>query len=577
VTAGDADAEIPRLDGRFGPHASGSGGLVRLLFALAWTQRYLLIPALGAASVLTVLALAPPVLLAHLIDVVFPAADAAAVVAVGAGIACIALMDAASSLTRRALAARAGVALRRDILVPAFAAVLRLPADHALAGDQGLLGRTFEEAERLAQGATEGMLEFAMGAGMIVVLAAAMLYVSMPVGLAVTAIVAALAVLHVALARNLRRRETAWFEARSGYWSHVVEAVAYAGTVRFNSAHRFVEARFSERLDSDIGAHLAVMDMSTCLDAAGRFAGGLVIAAIAIVGGLRVVQGAMSVGDFVLFLSVGGSLSVPVLALVKAFDDFQAMMISAARMAALAQAPCEDIPSCAGAVPHGPGRLAIDGLSFSYPGTDARVLSGFSCAFEAGEKVALVGPSGIGKTTLASLIFAVRHADNGTITLDGVPLADLPLAELRRRIVVVPHEIDVFTGTVADNIVLGFAPADRGDVTAAAALACIDAEIRALPHGYDTLLGQGGVELSAGQKQRLGIARALLRSPGILVLDESTSSLDLATERRVLDALISRLRDTTVIAITHRASVVERMDRVVHLGMQETAREIRIT
>ncbi len=566
MTVPDADAGAGGLNAWFFPRASsGIGGLLKTIFALGWTQRHLVVPALFAAIMMAALALAPPLMLAHLIDVVFPASQAAAVVAVGVGIACVAGMDGAWSLARRAFAARAGLRLRRDVLTPAFAAVLRLPADHALAGDQGLLGRTFEEVERLAQGATEGLLELSLAVGMIVVLAAAMLYVSVPVGGAVIAIVAALAALHVALARSLRRREAAWFEARSRYWSHIVEAIAYAGTVRFNSAHRFAEERFSERLVRDIDAHLAVIDMSTCLDAAGRFAGGLIIAAIAVIGGLRVVQGAMSVGDFVLFLSVGGSLAAPVLGLVKAFDDFQAMMISAARMAALAQAPCENIPSDAPAARRAPGRLEIVGLAFSYPGTEARVLSDVSCAFEAGEKVALVGPSGIGKTTLASLIFAARHADAGTITLDGVPLAAVPLAELRQRIVVVPHEIDVFTGSVAENIALGFAPADPGDVMQAATLACIDTEIRALPQGYDTLLGQGGVELSAGQKQRLGIARALLRRPGILVLDESTSSLDLATERRVLDALIGRLRDTTIIAITHRTSVVERMDRVVRI------------
>lgn len=567
MTAGDGESEVGRLDRWFGARsASGFGGLLTAIFALGWTQRHLVVPALVAAIIMAALALAPPLMLAHLIDVVFPASQAAAVVAVGVGIACIAGMDGAWSLARRALAARAGLRLRRDVLTPAFAAVLRLPADHALAGDQGLLGRTFEEVERLAQGATEGLLEFSLAVGMIVVLAAAMLYVSTPVGLAVIAIVAVLAALHAVLARHLRRREAAWFEARSRYWSHIVEAIAYAGTVRFNSAHRFAEERFSERLDTDLDAHLAVIDMSTCLDAAGRFAGGLIIAAIAVVGGLRVVQGAMSVGDFVLFLSVGGSLSVPVLALVKAFDDFQAMMISAARLSALAQAPCEDIPSDAPAMRRTPGRLEVDGLTFSYPGAQARVLSDLCCVFEAGEKVALVGPSGIGKTTLASLIFAARHADSGKITLDSVPLGDIPLAELRQRIVVVPHEIDVFTASVADNIALGVVPADLDDVVQAATLACIDTEIRALPQGYDTLLGQGGVELSAGQKQRLGIARALLRRPGILVLDESTSALDLATERRVLDALIGRLRDTTIIAITHRASVVERMDRTIHVA-----------
>jgi len=562
------DAEKPEQGGLgalFGAHMRpGIGGLLRVLFALGWMQRHLLLPALVAAIALSGLALLPPVMLAYLIDTVFPGAHVAAVIGVGVGIACIALIDAACSLVRRMLAARAGLRMQRQLLVPAFAAVLRLPMDHRLARDQGLLGRTFEEAERLAQGATEGLLEFALAIGMITVLSAAMLYVDAQVGLVVIAIVTILAVLHVALARSLRAREAKWFETRARYWSHIVESIAYADTLRFNSAHRFSEDRFEHRLEGDLSAHLSVIRMSACLDAVGRFAGGLIIAAIALFGGLRVVQGGMSIGDFVLFVSVGGSLSVPVLALVKAFDDFQAMVVSVARFATLTRAPREDLPSSPVAIPKRPPvRLAVRNLRFSYSDGAAPVFADFSCDFAAGERVALVGPSGIGKSTLASLLFAARQPDSGEITLGGVPIGDIPLAELRQRIVVVPHEIDVFTGSVAENIALEPEAAERARVVNAACIAGIDADIRALPRDYDTLLGQGGVELSAGQKQRLGIARAVLRRPDILVLDESTSSLDLATERRVLDSLLDHLGDTTIIAITHRASVVERMDRVI--------------
>jgi ABC-type bacteriocin/lantibiotic exporter with double-glycine peptidase domain len=136
---------------------------------------------------------------------------------------------------------------------------------------------------------------------------------------------------------------------------------------------------------------------------------------------------------------------------------------------------------------------------------------------------------------------------------------------LRRRIVVAPHEIDVFTGSVAENIALAAEACHPVAIREAATIAAIDADIRSLPQGYDTMLGQGGVELSAGQRQRLGIARAILRRPDILVLDESTSALDLATEARVLDNLLAHRPGMTLIAITHRASVVARMDRVVEI------------
>jgi ABC-type bacteriocin/lantibiotic exporter with double-glycine peptidase domain len=551
-----------------GKRAGGDSELrrtLRALCGLAWMQRRLVLPALGAAVMLAALALLPPILLAELIDKAFVRQDAAAGVAIGAGIACIAIVDAACSLVRRIFAARGGLQLQRDMLMPAFAAIIRLPMAHKLARDQGQLGRIFEEAEKLAQNATEGLIEFVMAAGMIVVLATALIFADWLAASAIIGIVGALTLLHIALARKLRAREAAWFETRSRFWSHIVEAIAYLNTVRFNAAHRFAEDRFSARLEQDLAARLSTVELSACLDAAGRFAAGLIVAAIVLLGGFRVMAGAMSVGDFVLVLTIGGSLSAPVLALVKSFDEMQTATVSVSRLSALAEAQVEDIPQDRKPVEKKPAQLSIENLSFAYIWEGAPVIAGLSCVFQPGERVALIGPSGIGKSTLASLIFAARSPDDGVIRLGGVSLAQIPLAELRQRLLVVPHEIDVFTGTVAENISLGAGEAGQDRIAHAARVAGLEAEIAALPQGYDTLLGQGGVDLSAGQKQRLGIARAVLRAPDILVLDESTSSLDMAMERRVLDGLLAHLPRTTIIAITHRPSVVGRMGRVIEI------------
>ncbi|MGB3866498.1 MAG: ABC transporter ATP-binding protein, partial [Xanthobacteraceae bacterium] len=431
-------------------------------------------------------------------------------------------------------------------------------------------GRTFEEAERLAQGASDSLIEGVLSLGTIAVLAVAMVIVDPLVGFIVIAIVAALAVLHVLFARALRAREGAWFEARSRYWAHLVEAIAYVATLRFNSAHGFAERRFEQRLACDLDAHFAVIRMSAGLDATGRFAGGLITAAIALAGGLRVIDGGISIGDFVLFLSVGGSLSAPVLNLVKTFDDFQAMTVSAARLSDIAGGPHEDVDGAAAPGQSRGARLDVTGLSFRYDGTDALVLHDLSFVLAPGDKVAVVGPSGIGKSTLASLLFGARRPARGAILLDGEPFETIPLRVLRRRIVVVPHEIDVFTGSVAENLVIGLPATQLDAIRKAAAIAAIDADIMRLPQGYDTQLGQGGVDLSAGQRQRLGIARALLLQPDVLILDESTSSLDAATETRVLDALLSHCAATTIVAITHRESVARRMQRRIAIG-HETA------
>jgi ATP-binding cassette, subfamily B, bacterial len=535
--------------------------LTVVLLRLARRHWRHLAPALVAAALLSGLALAPPALLAQLIDKVLPSRAHGLALGIGAALLGIAVLDAALSFARRMLAAVVALDLRREILKPVFAGTLRLTADHAW--DQGRLGRCFEEVERLTQGASESLLELALGAAMIVVLATTMLLVDARIGIVVLAVVAALAALHLLLARALRARESTWFDARSRLWSHLVECIAYAATIRFNSAHGFAERRLAERLDRDLAAHRDVIRLTAGLDAGGRLAGGCITAAIALIGGMRMIEGAMTVGDFVLLLSIGGSLAVPVLAMVKTLDDYQALTVALGRLTALAAGPHEAIASAIPAFPRGHGRLAITGLDFAYDADGRRILRNLSLTLEPGERVALTGPSGIGKSTLASLIFALRQPLAGAITLDGVPIADVPLGELRRRVALVPHEIDMFTGSIAENIALPLAAPDAAAVERAARLACLHDDIMRLPDGYDTRLGEGGLELSAGQKQRLGLARALLLAPEVLVLDESTSALDLATEARVLDNLLAYLPGTGMLAITHRVSVAERMDRSV--------------
>ena len=541
-----------------------------LLWRMLWRQRRRTMPALAAAAVLALLALLPPWLLARLIDDGFAGRAAGLVTGIAAAILVAGVFDGALAWARRLLAARAALDLRRELLEPAFGTMLRLPAGSVLARDQGVLGQSFEEVDRLAQGAGERLVEFALGLGTVAILLGAMLLIDWRVGLAVGALVTALALLHLAAAATLQRREAAWFEARSRYWSHLIEAVAYVETVRRNSAHAFAEERFSRRLERDNRAHLAVVRLSAVLEGAGRCAGGAIVAAVTLLAGWSVVAGTTSVGTFVLLLSVGGALTSPALSLLKVVDDLQAMNVAATRLHDLARPPHENV-STSGEDPPGGEVLTISDLSFSYGPEERRVIDRLSFSLRPGERVALLGRSGIGKSTLGNLLIQARSGE-GEIRLGARAAGGIALGEWRRRIVVVPHEIDIFTGSVAANIALPSPGADRPAVVAAATLAGLADDIAALADGYDTLLGQGGVELSAGQKQRLGIARAMFFNPDVLILDESTSALDAATERRVLDALLQRHAGAAVLAITHRDSVAARMDRVLRLDEDDWQR-----
>jgi subfamily B ATP-binding cassette protein MsbA len=212
------------------------------------------------------------------------------------------------------------------------------------------------------------------------------------------------------------------------------------------------------------------------------------------------------------------------------------------------------------------GDISIRELSFSYANSEASVLDNISLDIKAGETVALVGRSGSGKTTLIQLLARFYQPQGGEIQLDGVPIADYQLANLRRQLAMVSQSVTLFHDTVMNNIAYGdSANATEEEVFAATEAASARGFIEELPQGFNTVLGEDGAGLSGGQRQRIAIARALLKNAPVLVLDEATSALDNESEHRIQRALENVMKDRTTLVIAHRLSTVENADRIVVL------------
>jgi ATP-binding cassette subfamily B protein len=298
---------------------------------------------------------------------------------------------------------------------------------------------------------------------------------------------------------------------------------------------------------------------------------GMAIVLVLWLGGREVLHGQMTVGGFVAFNTYMVQLTWPVIALGWVINIFQRGTASMGRINEILveQPEIEDSPAvkaAAGRSTQIRGEIEFRGLNFSYNGVP--VLHDINLRIAEGSSLAIVGPTGSGKTTLVSLIPRIYDADPGSVLIDGKPVREFPLGSLRRQIGFVPQETFLFSETIRENIAFGKADATEEEVRSAAEAANIAQDIEEFPERYRTLVGERGITLSGGQKQRTAIARAIIRNPRILILDDALSSVDTHTEDKILNHLREVMQDRTTIFISHRVSTVRNADKiaVLHAG-----------
>ncbi len=291
------------------------------------------------------------------------------------------------------------------------------------------------------------------------------------------------------------------------------------------------------------------------------------LAVILLVGGREVINGSLSLGNFTAFYGYLLMLISPMRTLGYMLSAAQRATASGARIfQVLDRDPAMTTPAGAPPLPPGDGEVRFDGVGLTFPGSPQPALDDVDLEIEAGETVALVGAMGSGKTALVSLLPRLYDVTAGTVSIDGVDVRQVDPASLRHQIAVVTDDPFLFSATVHENIAYGRPEATREEVEAAALAAQADSFIRALPEGYDTLVGERGLTLSGGQRQRIAIARAIVANPRILILDDATSSVDASTEQEIKLALREVMAGRTTFIVAHRLSTIALADEIIVLG-----------
>jgi len=442
--------------------------------------------------------------------------------------------------------------------------VNRLPLSYFDAQPRGeLLSRVTNDIDNVSQTLQQTMSQLLTSLLTVVGVLSMMLWISPLLALVALASVP----ISMLVTRAVMRRSQGLFvqqwRSTGKLNAHIEETFSGHALVKVFGRQHEAERVFDEQNDELFRASFGAQFVSGVIMPIMMFLGNLNYVVIAVIGGLRVANGSMSLGDVQAFIQYSRQFTQPLTQVASMTNLLQSGVASAERVFELLDAP-EESPDPVAALPvrRGPGQVEFEHVDFSYV-EDRPLIHDLSLVAQPGHTVAIVGPTGAGKTTLVNLVMRFYELDGGRIRLDGTDIATMARGELRSRIGMVLQDTWLFAGTIRDNIAYGRPDATEDEILEAARATFVDRFVHSLPDGYNTLVDEEGASLSAGERQLITIARAFLADPALLILDEATSSVDTRTELLLQHAMGALRADRTSFVIAHRLSTIRDADLIL--------------
>lgn len=536
--------------------------------------RMILLEIFLASLLLNIFGLATPLFTQNVVDRVLVHQNTSMLNIMLIGMLIVLIFRIATMIVRQYLIIHTSMKIDLSMLVLFYKHILALPLGYFKVRKIGDFITRFGENMKIRNFLTNTALTIVLDAFLIVVYICLMFYYNVQMTIIVLLFIPVFIGITLIFTPLLKRLNIDSFSARAESEAHLIESINGIDTIKAMNIEYPVRWKWEDKFIKSLNIDFRLYNTGMYFHSIGDLVATLSSTIILWYGAREVIQGAVSIGELMAFMALVGSVTTPINRIVMVWDDIQETLVSVDRINDVFAATPE-FPSSAGQAPgliirEPKGKITFDKLFFRYGGNDdPYILSNINLSVEPGQTVAIVGRSGSGKTTLVRLLARFYDATEGRIAVDGIDIKNLNLSHLRRLVGFVLQENFLFSGSIRENIALGDSEESMEKIIEAAKLANAHDFISGLPLGYETQVGESGMQLSGGQKQRIAIARVLYANPKIIIFDEATSSLDSESEQAIQKNLQAILQDRTALIIAHRLSTVRSADMIVVLDNGE--------